>query len=160
MIHILEIDNWHPVSINKLLGTHPCKRSKLKRRDSDTVRVFAVSRNIPRALGKRGVTVIFRGLKGDVDNRIKSLLDSLVVCGLLIDDNQQFLELGPIHAERGAASTVIILEDIEDTEPHWPVRAAPTFPDSSEPDPAYLRSSMGYPPEEYMDELEDIEDHP
>lgn len=113
--HVLTIPDWRPVSLNRLLGCHWGTRSRLKRRDRDLVAAYALALGIPRAQGRRRVTVRVeaRGTPPDPDAALKSLLDALVACGLLIDDSGEWCELGTPTAVRGREDrTVVTLEDL------------------------------------------------
>lgn len=117
----LTIDNWQPARLNQLLSGHWSKRARLKRQDRDTV-FLAASKGILEdglrfALGKRRVsleiTLAPRQRAGDPDAYWKSLLDALVHAGLLLDDNRQGVELGPVTFIRGPRrATTITLEDL------------------------------------------------
>ena len=109
------IPNWLPISVNALLRLHWSKRSRAKRADAAVVAAHCNAACVPGAPGKRRVRVLYRQRKGrlsDPDNRWKSLLDALVVCGRLVDDSPVWCELGGVVVERGAMLTVIELEDI------------------------------------------------
>jgi len=121
-IHRLEIPDWLPSSINDLMRMHFHARNRLLKGEAELVAVYFLLAKIPQAEGKRRVTLTFaapgvgggRGAKvGDVDNRLKGLLDSLVKCGGLVDDAPAWMELGEIRAERGLKRTTIVLEDLE-----------------------------------------------
>lgn len=115
----IEIPGWHPVTNNKLLGTHPKARGKLKAADSWTVAACLMAARVPKAEAKRRVelTIILRpGQRGaDVDAYWKSLLDALVNAGALVDDNRHWCEYRTPAYERGTArewGTRIVLEDV------------------------------------------------
>jgi len=112
------IPNWHPTRLNTLLGAHWAVAARMKKADR---RMLCVTcHGIPKATGKRRVTLTI-GLKprqraGDPDCYWKSLLDGLVQCKLLVDDNRQHVECMPVQYERGLImSTTINLGDIECT---------------------------------------------
>lgn len=113
--HGLIIDGWHPCRLNQLVSVHWANRSRLKRVDRQFVATYG--RDLPRATGKRRVRlriVLGPGQRaGDPDAYWKSLLDALVHAGLLLDDNRQHVELGPVAFDRAEKRrTEIILEDI------------------------------------------------
>lgn len=115
--HQLLIDQWHPQRVNTLLGRHWAARNRLKRADYQMVACYAVALGIPRATGKRRVsleiTLAGPGRPPDGDSYWKVVLDSLVACGLLCDDSPKWAELGPVTFSRGKERcTVITLEDI------------------------------------------------
>lgn len=108
---------WHPTRLNQLLGCH-WRAAKLKKADRYAIRVYAMIADVPKATGKRRVTLtIGLGPKqraGDPDAYWKSLLDAMKHAGLLVDDNRQHCELAPVVFERWPTKgTVITLEDLE-----------------------------------------------
>ncbi len=114
--HRLTILGWHPTRLNRLLG-HWGTRSKRKRFDRDIIAVEAMRQGIPKATGKRRVglriTLAPHCRGADPDAYWKSLLDALVMCGLLIDDNRQWVDLGPVTFDRNCIEgTTITLEEI------------------------------------------------
>jgi hypothetical protein len=117
--HRIEVPNWLPTPLNRLLGCHWGTRSRLKRADADLVAVYAMRAGVPRATSRRRVTLRLtlgpRQRAPDPDALWKSLLDGLVRAGLLVDDNYQGVELGEVIFERGPEqSTRIVLEDLYD----------------------------------------------
>jgi hypothetical protein len=117
MRHVLDIPGWLPCRLNQLLG-HWHNRHRLKKADRETVGLYARLAGIPRARGKRRVSLVLtlapRQRAADPDAFHKSLLDALTACGLLVDDNRQGCELGSVTFQRGRQkATTIILEDLE-----------------------------------------------
>lgn len=113
--HTLVIDDWRPVGLNLLLRSHWGKRARLKRLDRETVAVYALARRVPKATGRRRVSVSVDCHKTppDADNVLKSLLDALAACGLIIDDSHAWCELGTVTVSRGPRDrTVVTLEDL------------------------------------------------
>lgn len=112
----IDIPNWIPTSVNKLMSNHWASANRLKRADAQMVGIYASKQGIPKATGKRSVQTILTYHKGracDPDNTQKSLHDALVKCGLLVDDSHVWLETKPVQILRGKARhTSIILEDI------------------------------------------------
>jgi hypothetical protein len=113
----LAIDNWHPARLNQWDGRHWSVRARLKRRDRETVGLYARLAAVPPAAGKRRVslrlTLAPRQRAGDPDAYWKSTLDALMHAGLLCEDNRQAVELGEVTFERGPARrTSIVLEDV------------------------------------------------
>lgn len=116
----LTITGWHPARLNQLLSGHWSKRARLKRQDRDAVFVatnLGLLEGLHFARGKRRVsleiTLAPRQRAGDPDSYWKSLLDALVHAGLLVNDNRQGVELGPVTFKRGKQkSTTITLEDL------------------------------------------------
>ncbi len=120
MRYVIDIPNWHPTPLNKLLTCHWAKAGRLKKADRDMVAFYAKVANVPPAEGRRRVSLTItlapgqRG--GDTDAYWKALLDSCVACGLLKNDNRQWCELAPVAFQRGETrSTRIELEDMEES---------------------------------------------
>ena len=116
--HTLVIARWHPRRLNELLGCHWTKAARLKKADRQMIAGCALRDRIPRAAGKRRLSVLIRlrprQRGGDPDCYWKSLCDALKHAGLLRDDNRQWVELVPVRYERGTADdwgTEITLED-------------------------------------------------
>jgi hypothetical protein len=112
------IDNYHPTRLNQLLGVHWAVAGRMKRRDREMIAAHAALACVPRATGKRLVTlriILGKGQRGaDPDAFFKALLDAMVHAGLLVDDNRQGVVLAPVEYERAAKkATVITLVDIE-----------------------------------------------
>jgi hypothetical protein len=119
-VYTPRIPRWHPRKLNDLIGCHFGTRARRKRSDREIVAGHALEQGIPHALGKRLVKLHLvlrpRQRAGDPDAYHKSLLDALVACGLLVNDNRQHVELGPVSFQRGTAAewgTVIEIEDCE-----------------------------------------------
>lgn len=115
--HTLRIERWQPATVNSWDGRHWRVRAKLKAIDREMVGVYARQQDIPRATTKRRVQftlILGPRMSGiDVDAPLKSGLDALVACGLLVDDSKEWAEVPPVQYERGPEmATVIELEDI------------------------------------------------
>jgi hypothetical protein len=115
----LTIDGWRPCSANDL-KCHHFQQAKLKSRDRRIVGKHAALLGIPLAISKRRLTLIITDTHAnrfDLDAHHKSGFDCLVSNGLLIDDNDQWMDF-PKHTEYriGPRSTTVVLEDIE---PRW-----------------------------------------
>lgn len=118
----LIIPGWRPATVNELIAGGPWGAARLKKHDRDHVAVYARIDRIPRATGKRRVSLMITLCKGqrrwDTDALWKSLLDALVWAGMLIDDRPKWCELGPVeYARTGVLSTTISLDELppEDT---------------------------------------------
>lgn len=116
MKHTLEIPDWHPATVNQLLGNWK-KAMRLKRIDKELVEAYVWCDRIPRASGKRRVSLEIvlwpRQRAGDPDAYWKSLLDALKAAGAIVDDNRQHVELSPVTFSRGPRRrTRIVLEDV------------------------------------------------
>jgi len=104
--------------VNKLLSAHPYSRSKIKNGDYDLIAAYFIQSGIEKAKGRRSVQVhIVRSprqrRKSDSDNYNKVLLDGLVKCGAIIEDNEDGVAMLPYTFERGKEkATIITLEDL------------------------------------------------
>lgn len=116
MTYSFFIHDWRPASLNSLSYCHWRKRVRIKKADKGMI--FAFSRAVPKAEGKRRVSVHMtltgRQKQFDDDNLWKSLLDALTANGLLVDDSREWCELGPITYSRdnNAPGTRITLEEV------------------------------------------------
>lgn len=113
--YTLVIPNWKPISVNALTRTVK-DRIRLKRFDREMIVAYAWRQRLAPAEGRRRVSarfVVYSGPLPDSHNLMKSLLDALVHAGLLLDDSDQWLELGPWMCEHGdEPRTEITLEDL------------------------------------------------
>jgi hypothetical protein len=115
-VYRITIPGWHPARLNELLEGK-WVAARLKKRDRKIVRDYAGWTIIPIALRPRRVHLAItlgKGQRaGDPDCYWKSLLDALVHCGLLIDDNRQHVVLDPVEFVRGVEpETTIELYDL------------------------------------------------
>lgn len=118
----VRIEDWHPYRINQLLKVHWGRQCRYKKADAELVAVMMHNFGVPKvdkdkpAKRRVGLTIILaKGQRaGDPDAYHKSLLDALVRCGRLKDDNRQWCEITPTVFERGeeTPATVITLEDV------------------------------------------------
>lgn len=118
MTHTLHIPDFHPAKLNTLLSGHWGKGARLKRADREIIAAYAHQSEIPKATGKRKVSLLLVLEKGqraaDPDASWKSLLDALQACQLIRNDNRQGVELGPVEFARGERRrTFVMLEDVE-----------------------------------------------
>jgi len=104
-----------PVALNALF-CHWAERSRLKRIDRQVIYLAAREAGVPRAPGRRRVSLDVRGWPGgrmpDPDAFWKSVLDALVAAGMLTDDDQAGVEMGHVILSRGGPRTIITLEDL------------------------------------------------
>ena len=119
-IHTLVIDRWAPARLNQSAGYHWSRKHKQKKFDRQLILLESIQQRIPKADGKRQVNLYVEGfLRGrlpDPDSFWKSLLDGLVGAGLLIDDSQEWCEMGRTTIKRSPTpKTIIVLEDITET---------------------------------------------
>lgn len=115
---VLRVTGWRPARLNELISVHWTQKYKRKNADRQKLLVECQNQNIPRAVGKRRLSLVWILGKGDrtpdQDGLHKSLLDGLVLAGRLRDDSPKWLELGPTTFRREAVSGVeVTLEDIE-----------------------------------------------
>ena len=113
----VEIPDWTPPPLNKLMRMHWGVAARHKRAVYGLIDVMLWKHRVPRAEGRRrvsvAVTVAGRSGIPDADGILKLLLDGLVRCGALVDDSAKWCELGAVTVDRGPArSTRITLEDI------------------------------------------------
>jgi len=114
--YTMQIPNWHPAKINEWEGRHWSVKNRLKKRDKSIVWGAMLENKIPKATCKRRVELTiglgYRQRGGDPDSYNKSLLDALVVCGLLVNDSKEWVEIAPVKYERGEFFTRITLTDL------------------------------------------------
>ncbi len=123
MKHSVFIKNWRPTPLNRLMFAKV--RDRIKRLKADKEMVFWHMRHaeIPKATGKRRVSleIVLEGRQraSDADSPWKVLLDALVASGQLVGDSLESVELGTISYQRKArgredvvAGTLIVLEDV------------------------------------------------
>jgi hypothetical protein len=133
--HEILIPKWHPIPLNKLLG-HWAQRHRLKKTDADLVAGYARQAGVPRATGRRRVSLRLTLGPGqraaDPDAYFKSTLDALTRAGLLVDDNRQGVEIGEVTFERGVEpSTAIGLVDLDAPHAAGERQAPPAAPGDS-----------------------------
>ena len=84
-IYTLDIPRWHPAPLNKLMEGHWSNGHRLKK--IDKAMIAAYSTNIPKAEGKRRVSlhiILDKGQRApDPDAFFKSLNDALVAAKLV-----------------------------------------------------------------------------
>jgi hypothetical protein len=113
----ITIPGWHPAPLNRLMKCHFGTAARRKRLDRGMISAARSLADVPDATGPRRVRLAITLGKGqracDSDAYWKSLLDALVHCRLLIDDNRQNCILEPVEFVRGKdPETTIELEDI------------------------------------------------
>ncbi len=114
--HVLRIDNWWPTRINVLMRSHYHARNRLLKQDAEVIGLEALRQHIPRATGRRRVSLLIRYKNHalDPDGALKSLFDGLTVSGLILDDNRHQLEMGWVRYEKATRKGVeIVLEDLD-----------------------------------------------
>lgn len=117
-VYRMVIPRWHPTKLNDLLNCHWAVADRRKTADREQLAASAWMADIPKATGKRRVTLTIilgpRQRGGDVDCYWKSTLDALKNLRLIIDDSPKWCELAPVKYERGPAmASVVELEEIE-----------------------------------------------
>jgi len=104
-----------PATLNSLL-VHWAERGRLKRLDRQVIYFAAREAGVPRATGRRRVSLDMtgwpRGKMPDPDAFWKSTLDALVAAGMLVDDDSKGVQLGTVTMSRGVPRTLITLEDL------------------------------------------------
>ena len=115
---ILYLPNYTPTSVNKLLSMHWGSRGKVKRGDMDIIAHFASVQKLPRATGRRKVTIRVVWPRGarmpDPDNIKKVLLDGFVAASLLVDDSIKWCQVEPIEYFRHAGEVREVFAIFED----------------------------------------------
>ena len=120
MRHVLNIPNWNPAQLNKLMRNHWIAM-RLKKIDREMIHAYALAERIPVAKGKRVVHMLItlkkkRGRRPDADAFLKSTLDALVHARLLIDDSDRWCYwTAPkiTMSDDKSWGTTIALEDLE-----------------------------------------------
>ena len=112
------IPDFTPRSANEYTFAKVGTRIRKKKGDRDLVAHYAQQSGIPKATGKRRISLIVTLAKGgravDPDNAWKGLLDGCKQAGLLVNDSHKWVELGEYTIRRGERrSTLVILEDVE-----------------------------------------------
>lgn len=114
--YTMTILGWRPRSLNELIGFHHMTVYKLKKRDKERIALEKLVQGIPDAVHKRRVSlrIMLQGRDKvmDGDNVWKSILDALVACLALVNDTQEWVELGSVEYERGKRATVLTLTDV------------------------------------------------
>lgn len=116
----IEIPDWNPTTLNKLLSAHWAARGRMKKKDAATIRRYTeISGVTPAENVKRKVTMTYivkaksRAKFPDEDNVWKSLLDGLKHAKAIHDDSPDWLEKDPvIYAKAETNGTIIELEDV------------------------------------------------
>lgn len=121
MIYSLRID-WPTPSQNVRDGQHWALRRRVKRDWSMLIRAASTFLKIPKAKGKRRLTIERHHRNGqhqdeaNIHGGCKGIVDCLVLWQLLVDDAPAFIEHGtPIQIPLNKGEkpfTVLILEDI------------------------------------------------
>lgn len=114
--HRLFIPDWRPARLNTILG-HWAKAGRIKKKDREIVGVYFHLEEIPKATGKRRVSleIVLKGRQKqtDPDAYWKSLLDSLTACGAIVDDSEAYVELaGTTYRNGEPCGTTIIMADL------------------------------------------------
>jgi hypothetical protein len=114
---VVEIDGWHPTTLNQMMGRNRYVIHRRKKKDRGVIAAAFLLARVPRATTKRRVILTItlgpRQREHDDDNQWKSLLDALVFIGALVDDKPKWLERMPVQYERGERrATRITLEDL------------------------------------------------
>jgi hypothetical protein len=119
-VHRIEIPQWRPASLNDMLCCHWTTANRLKKSDRETITAYSIKSEIPKAEGKRRVSLEIhisgRQQEADPDAYWKSLLDGLTRCGMLVDDQAKYCQMGTVTYYREespeARKTIVVLEDL------------------------------------------------
>lgn len=113
----IAIAGWVPPSLNRLVYRHWAAARRIKKAAMEVVILHCHVAGVPRATGRRrvsvAVTVKQKSHAIDPDNALKVLLDALVRAGVLVDDSARWCELGPVTVAVGAKGTRLTVEDLE-----------------------------------------------
>ena len=112
----LVIPRWHPATKNQLRrGVRA--RIRLKKADRAMLCAYAMAVKVPRAQGKRRISlhiVLGKGQRGaDTDGYWDSLLDGCKHAGLIVDDSHQWVELAPVLFSRDPQQWGTVIEVVE-----------------------------------------------
>ena len=117
--YTLDIPRWRPALLNELMRSVKNK-IHLKKLDREMVCAYAWQAKIPRATGKRRVSLhvtLGKGMREfDVDAWQKSGLDAMKHAGLIADDSSKFVEIGMLTFSRNWIKwgTRLTIEDVGD----------------------------------------------
>lgn len=122
MRHELLLPAFTPGTLNQLMRGTLLTRMRRSKGDREVVCHYAAESGIPKATGKRRVSLVVTLGKGqrpfDVDAPWKGMLDSLRHAGLILDDIPACCAIGSLTFDRGERKTMVILEDLENTHDH------------------------------------------
>jgi hypothetical protein len=113
----LGINGWRPASLNEMARSVKGK-IHLKQRDRAIICEAARLAGVPRAIGRRQLSMIIRVPKGqrrwDGDALWKSTLDAAKHAGLIVDDGPVWFQQGTIVYDpvRGPLRTTLVIEDM------------------------------------------------
>lgn len=112
----VDLPGWTPPSLNDILRWHPMKRARENEKVDRLVGMACVAARVARAVGRRRLTITLTTPKGrcrlDDDNARKSINDSLVTCGALVDDKSLWLETTPVRFATGPRGTRLEIADV------------------------------------------------
>lgn len=112
----VEIERWHPKSLNELLKCHWAKRNRLKRVDIGMVLSYCRLYTVPQATTRRKVRMTYVVRKAsrqklpDEDNLWKAVLDGLKEAKAIVDDSPQWIRKDPVVYARHPKQWGVILE--------------------------------------------------
>jgi len=113
MTYRFTIPGYLPLRLNVLLRSHWRVRQVAQAEANNLVAAYAHAASAPTATGRRRVSLTFVGGRADPDARLKLILDALAHARLLVDDSQQWCELGVVKNASGKRAVVITLEDLD-----------------------------------------------
>ena len=115
MSYIIQVNNWHPHTLNKLMKAHYHAANRMKSGDAQMIAAYARIARVPKAVGRRKLEIKIQatGKFADPDAYYKSVNDALVTLGYLKDDSSKWVEITPTTFVRGKSkATTIILTDL------------------------------------------------
>ena len=106
-----------PGNFNEFAGRHWSVKNRVKNRTRCAVGVACFADGVPRATGRRRVSIALELPAGrtapDHDNLLKTLWDALTACGAIVDDSPEWIEGGGYTIEIGEkVLTVVTLEKV------------------------------------------------
>jgi hypothetical protein len=108
----LVLPGWTPTRLNELIGKHWGKIIRRKKADYAVIAANALEQQVSKASGPRQVRMVVtlgpRTRTPDGDSLWKVVLDGLVHCGLLVNDNPKYCTLMPVEFERGLTKQTVI----------------------------------------------------
>src|SRR5262245_38299111 len=119
---VVRIDNWQPLSMNRVMRLHYHARNRRLAEDAFVVRAAFMDTKIPKAAGKRRVRLFFgwpdkKGMESrapDGDNALKAIADGLTACGMVKDDSFRWMCWGSIDGGPAAVDAPFVEISIEE----------------------------------------------
>lgn len=111
----ITLPEWHPPSMNQYVRTHWAVRKRDLDNLTNEIHLISTYQRIPKATTPRAVRIVIqktpRGKRDDPGNlyaRSKAILDALVRCELLLDDDNTSLEALEVVERRADTKQTLI----------------------------------------------------